>query len=226
MTRKELNDELLNKRASIFIPEVEDHFKCVYRAKARGEGLMINRERLGQIETDLMKIDRHLDDQARRDALSSLGITTHDYFHQYESDNPDNLSKEKLSKVNDAYYEKMREREKDLKDAKKPEVRSEAMCLAIGEQVKFNESRSWIPAKAMFGIHRTFITKDDDTKATVIGNVFPSIASGGKPRLKPLTATSIECMYGGDKFDVIELKVRTNKVICSILKDPIDDCKC
>lgn len=223
-TRFEQNQDLLEKQSATFIPHLAEQFKCVFRAKKRGEGVMIDKDHLKEIEEELFQISRKVSEQARKDALTDLGIEF-EYFHQYRNANPDNLSEDALNAKRSEYFDKEWERKRVLRHEAIPSLGDRPLCLALGEEVKSHESRSFMSIKTTMGIQTSFLPDWSQTDLIAAGNTFSAISRGGSPPFRSVRQiSSIEALYASPA-QIIKSHVTTNIGICKILADPPKVCK-
>lgn len=222
-TRVELNTKILNEKANKFREPYNYWFKCVLRPLERGEGLVINKERLRSIEATLSKAK----DQARwrcfDTALRDMGITETDAFYKFELENPRRLSKEEMEATKHSYYKKHDECvNKGLKNIR-ASSKDDVMCLAIGEKIKSIHSTSFMPAKLMFGEHVSFLTEEERNKTEDIGSIFNEVWKTGKyfPKKEDpiqIPVSEIEAMYGITARDISIGKRRLNAVAREIMR--------
>ena len=130
-----MNQEIMDGIAGKFNPPYDDIFQCVYRARGRGEGIMLNKERMRDIENALYSEQRKIKDQCRIRSLRDIGVSDYDFWYQYEDDNPDGLSMDELENMRNKHYENEGacNREERLKVNKKR--KSDLICLQTGEEI-------------------------------------------------------------------------------------------
>jgi len=179
-TRKELNKNILDNLADKFNSPYDDLFRCVLRPKARGEGLMINKERLKSIKSAIYKKNNEIDEVCSRLSLDAVGGDDYDYFFQYQRDNPKEISKEELKSQSDEYYGGKDECIGELRFLLEPELKEDIMCLAIGEKIKSIHSRSLYALGLMWGEHTNFLSREEINEAYDIGKVFNEVWLTGK----------------------------------------------
>lgn len=217
---KEKNKNILDNLAENFRSPWESIVKCALRPKARGEGLMINKERLSEIDDHLYKVSSEISELCTREALNDLGVDKYGYWWMYEKQNPDGLSDEEMAKLQKEYYALSSDCEKREKMNTTPFCEDDAYCLAVGEKLKHEKSGSLMPLNILWGIQNSYLSKEKQREAESFGEVLNEVWKKGKYTFKEEDPRRIPSygIFASERDIGANMNKRLNAVARKVLK--------
>jgi hypothetical protein len=197
-----------------------------------------------------VQVDKRIDNEARNNAIKNLRMDkitfskiTDEYYKllsikfklegyveigaKPKQELPEKYKErlEELSKIRDKFEAGKKKIKEELRlvESKKNRVKECAFEYQIIEEIKFLNSPSWVAVNLVFGLHKDFLNKNTEEKASVIGSVFDSFSKGkivlrqvDPSKLKP---SAVELVYGRGIENIIKTHKKHNAIVREMFKN-------